>query len=72
MKFVVLENGKLLEKGSHEELYKKKGKYYSLWQKQLPFYVKEKLEAIEDYEFWLQQNNQSTDKDFILEKTRNN
>ncbi len=69
---VVLENGKLLEKGSHEELYKKKGKYYSLWQKQLPFYVKEKLEAIEDYEFWLQQNNQSTDKDFILEKTRNN
>jgi len=64
---VVLENGKLLEQGTHQELYNKKEKYYNLWQKQLPFYVKEKLEAIEDYEFWLKHNHQSTDKEFIME-----
>lgn len=69
---VVLENGKLLEQGSHQELYNKKGKYYNLWQKQLPFYVKEKLEAIEDYEFWLEHNNQLTEQEAILENTKNN
>lgn len=33
---VVLEDGKLIEQGTHTELYKKEGKYYSLWQKQIP------------------------------------
>ncbi len=33
---VVLENGKLIEYGTHMELYKLKGKYFELWQKQLP------------------------------------
>lgn len=33
---VVLENGKLIEQGMHNELYQKEGKYYSLWQKQMP------------------------------------
>ena len=33
---VVLENGKLIEQGTHSDLYAKKGKYYTLWQKQIP------------------------------------
>lgn len=33
---VVLENGKLIEQGSHTELYNKQGKYFDLWQKQIP------------------------------------
>ncbi len=33
---VVLENGKLLEQGPHNELYGQKGIYYELWQKQMP------------------------------------
>ena len=33
---VVLENGQLIEQGTHSELYQKQGKYYSLWQKQMP------------------------------------
>lgn len=33
---VALENGKLIEQGMHNELYQKEGKYYSLWQKQMP------------------------------------
>lgn len=33
---VVLENGKLIEQGSHDKLYKQKGIYYELWQKQMP------------------------------------
>lgn len=33
---VVLEAGKLIEQGAHTELYQKQGKYYSLWQKQMP------------------------------------
>jgi ATP-binding cassette subfamily B protein len=33
---VVLEDGKLIEQGAHTELYQKQGKYYSLWQKQMP------------------------------------
>jgi len=35
-KIVVLENGNLIEQGSHFELYAKKGKYYQMWQKQVP------------------------------------
>jgi ATP-binding cassette subfamily B protein len=35
-KIVVLENGKLLEEGTHHELYDIKRKYYQMWQKQFP------------------------------------
>ena len=35
-KIVVLEKGKVLEQGSHQELYHEKGIYYDLWQKQMP------------------------------------
>ena len=33
---VVLDNGKLIEQGTHSELYAQKGKYFTLWQKQMP------------------------------------
>ncbi|MDA9317126.1 peptidase domain-containing ABC transporter [Polaribacter sp.] len=33
---VVLQNGKVLEKGNHKELYTSKGNYYNLWQQQMP------------------------------------
>jgi ATP-binding cassette subfamily B protein len=69
---VVLENGKLIEQGTHQELYNKKDKYYNLWQKQLPFYVKEKLEAIEDYEFWVKNNYESKENEFFIEDAHNN
>ena len=42
-KIVVLEKGKVKEEGTHEALYERKGKYYQLWQKQIPFYVKQNL-----------------------------
>lgn len=32
----VLENGRLTEKGSHAQLWEAKGRYYQMWQKQLP------------------------------------
>lgn len=35
-KIVVLENGMLLEEGNHQELWNAQGKYYQMWQKQLP------------------------------------
>ncbi len=35
-RIVVLENGKLIEEGSHEYLYNRKGKYFEFWQKQIP------------------------------------
>lgn len=35
-KIVVLENGKLMEEGTHHELYEKQGKYFQMWQKQMP------------------------------------
>ena len=37
-KIVVLEQGKLIEEGNHDELYNKKGKYYNLWQQQFPIF----------------------------------
>ncbi len=40
-KIAVLEKGKLIEEGSHEELYSKKGKYFAMWQQQFP--VKQEL-----------------------------
>ena len=39
-KIIVLEKGKLVEEGSHTSLYHKKGKYYELWQKQMPVFDK--------------------------------
>jgi|SRR5690554_606703 len=35
-KIVVLENGQLIEEGTHQALYQKKGKYYNMWQQQIP------------------------------------
>lgn len=35
-KIVVMQQGKVIEQGSHEELYHKKEKYYQLWQQQMP------------------------------------
>ena len=35
-KIVVLEKGKVLEQGSHLELFERQGKYYQLWQQQMP------------------------------------
>lgn len=39
---VLLENGHLLEQGTHYELYSQNGKYYDMWQKQMPFELLEK------------------------------
>ena len=36
---VVMENGVVVEQGAHAELYKNKGKYFDLWQKQLPDFL---------------------------------
>jgi len=35
-KIVVLKEGKVLEQGTHQLLYAKKGPYYNLWRQQLP------------------------------------
>jgi len=35
-KIIVMSKGKVVESGSHEELFKLKGKYYNMWQKQMP------------------------------------
>ncbi len=35
-KIIVLENGKVLEQGTHKELYNKKEHYFGLWQQQIP------------------------------------
>ncbi|QGY43595.1 peptide cleavage/export ABC transporter [Maribellus comscasis] len=33
---VLLEKGHLIERGTHDELYSQNGKYYDMWQKQIP------------------------------------
>jgi ATP-binding cassette subfamily B protein len=33
---VVLENGQVIEQGSHEELFSIKGRYFQMWEKQMP------------------------------------
>ena len=35
-KIIVLEKGKLIEEGSHVQLYQQKGKYFEMWEKQIP------------------------------------
>ncbi|MGB5499285.1 MAG: peptidase domain-containing ABC transporter, partial [Maribacter sp.] len=35
-KIVVLDNGKVLEEGSHDKLFAKEGRYYDLWKDQMP------------------------------------
>ncbi len=35
-KIVVLDKGKVLEEGSHDKLFTKKGHYYNLWKQQIP------------------------------------
>lgn len=35
-KIVVLEEGKVIEEGNHTKLYQKEGRYYELWQQQMP------------------------------------
>ena len=35
-KIVVLENGKLIEEGTHNELYQQKTTYFQMWQRQFP------------------------------------
>jgi ABC-type bacteriocin transporter len=38
-KIAVLENGQLIEEGDHLRLWEAKGKYYQMWQKQLPKFI---------------------------------
>ncbi|GHT10433.1 bacteriocin cleavage/export ABC transporter [Bacteroidia bacterium] len=38
-KIIVLENGKVMEQGSHQELYSAKGRYFQMWEKQMPHRV---------------------------------
>ncbi len=33
---VVLSNGKVVEQGTHAEMYQQKGRYFELWQQQMP------------------------------------
>lgn len=42
-KIVVLEEGKMIEEGTHQQLYQNKGKYHQMWQKQMPM-LKDVLE----------------------------
>ena len=38
-KIAVLEKGLLIEQGDHLQLWELKGKYYQMWQKQLPHFI---------------------------------
>ena len=35
---IVLENGKVIEQGIHDELYATKGRYFQMWEKQIPIF----------------------------------
>ncbi len=49
-KIAVLENGKLLEEGSHAELWEAKGRYYQMWQKQLPTFAVKTLQVLKTWQ----------------------
>jgi len=40
-KIIVLEKGELIEEGTHYNLYESEGKYFNMWQKQIPELAKE-------------------------------
>lgn len=44
-KIVVLEKGRLVEEGSHVELYRNNGRYRAMWEKQLPKEIVNELEV---------------------------
>ncbi len=41
-KIVVLEDGQLIEEGTHYQLFEQQGKYYKMWQKQMPVLSEER------------------------------
>jgi len=45
-KIVLLENGKLIEEGSHDKLYQKRTKYFELWQRQFPIKLNPEIKPI--------------------------
>lgn len=45
-KISVLENGHLVEEGTHKELVSKQSHYYRLWQNQFPFFMGDRIETI--------------------------
>ncbi|WP_297420279.1 peptidase domain-containing ABC transporter [Clostridium sp.] len=49
-KIYVMDKGKLIEGGSHNELIDKKGRYYNLWKDQMPEYFNEEIAAAKEIE----------------------
>lgn len=49
-KIYVMDKGKLIEGGSHNELIDKKGRYYSLWKDQMPEYFNEEIAVAKEIE----------------------
>lgn len=45
-KIVLLENGKLIEEGSHHDLYEKRTRYYEQWQRQFPVKINPETKPI--------------------------
>ena len=45
-KIAVLENGRLIEEGRHLQLWEAKGRYYQMWQKQLPQFINFRAEDL--------------------------
>lgn len=45
-KIVVMKQGNIIEEGTHEYLYNKRGVYYQMWQKQIPQHFVEPIETL--------------------------